>query len=188
MYTLDPIRDPPPPASHIPHLYNPMPYRITIPYLMNIYPLLSFKTIALTSYEVELRNITLGDNGESRFSKTNPHTKSAKLTYSISKKILTIGRKRYTTVDYPNAMWTKGIYDIEIPDYPHAGGNAYPNNKHATTWFRIYHPEDRYLHTGERSLGCITVTENNRWDELYTLLIAARKGDDKNIGTVKVIE
>lgn len=133
-------------------------------------------------------SVALGDNGESRFSKTNPHTKSAKLTYSISKKILTIGRKRYTTVDYPNAMWTKGIYDIKIPDYPHAGGNVYPNNKHATTWFRIYHPEDRYLHTGERSLGCITVTENNRWDELYTLLIASRKGDDKNIGTVKVID
>lgn len=134
-------------------------------------------------------SVALGDNGKSRFSKINPHKKPISATYSISKKILTINRKKYTAVDYPNALWTKGFYDIEIPDYPHTGGlNHIGNAPHATIWFRIGHENDRYIHTGERSLGCITIIEKNRWEELFLFLISARKGDGINIGILKIID
>ena len=100
-----------------------------------------------------------------------------------------IGRKKYIAVDYPNAVWTKGIYDIEIPDYPHAGGLNYQTSAaHATIWFRISHDNDRYLHTGNGSLGCITIIEKNRWEELFSSLISARKGDGISIGILKIID
>jgi hypothetical protein len=146
-----------------------------------------------TILEGALKNIQasvlLGTTKKSRFSKINPHTKQAKLTYSISKKILKVSRKKYTAIDYPDAVWTKGIYDIEIPDYPHEGGLQYLEfARHATVWFRISHHDDRYLHTGNGSLGCITIIEKNRWEELFSSLISARKGDDISIGILKVID
>lgn len=55
------------------------------------------------------------------------------------------------------------LYDIEIPDYPHLGGARYEKEApRAKTWFRIGHRGDRYLHTGGRSLGCITIIETTR--------------------------
>lgn len=134
-------------------------------------------------------SVLLKEDRSSRFSKINPHKKQVNLTYSISKKILKMGRKTYTTIDYPDAIWKKGTYDIEIPDYPHEGGLDYENSAtHTTTWFRVDHKDDRYIHTGMRSRGCITLTENNRWDELYIVFISARKGDDVSVGILTVID
>lgn len=134
-------------------------------------------------------SIKLKEGGSSRFSKNNPHKKAVNLTYSISKKTLKLGRKTYKTTDYPEAPWTKGTYDIEIPDYPHELGLRHIDTApHATTWFRINYEKDRYIHTGGVSLGCITLTEKNRWDELYLILISARKGDDINIGIFTVVD
>ena len=97
--------------------------------------------------------------------------------------------KIYETVDYKNSPWEKGLYDIEIPDYPHLVGARYEKQApRAKTWFRIGHNGEKYLHTGGRSLGCITVTENTRWAEIYNALIKARKGDSVSVGILEVID
>lgn len=90
----------------------------------------------------------------------------ARVLYSISKKTIILNGRVYATVDYRNAPWKKGLYDIEIPDYPHPSGARYEKQApRAKTWFRIGHSGDRYLHTGGISLGCITVIEQVRWAE-----------------------
>lgn len=136
-------------------------------------------------------SVLLKRDDSSRFSRINPHKKQVNLTYSISKKTLKFGKKVYKTIDYSDAPWTKGVYNIEIPDNPHRGGWNYLNKApHATTWFRIAYlnENDRYVHTGERSLGCITLIESGRWEELYSVFISARKGDGFNIGTIEITD
>lgn len=110
-------------------------------------------------------------------------------TYSISKKVFSLNGKKYSATDYKNFLWTKGLYDIEIPDYPHEGGRIYlKKSKRAMTWFKIGHSGDRYSHAGGRSLGCMTVIEIDRWMEIYNELIKARKGDGKSVGILEVID
>lgn len=80
-------------------------------------------------------------------------------------------------------------FHVEIPDFPHAPGRAYEKkSSFATSWFRIADPKvpDRYLHVGKRSAGCSTVTDIDRWDELYRFLINCRL-DDRNVGTLTVV-
>ncbi len=118
----------------------------------------------------------------------NPQTGPVDLIYSISKKTLTLNNKTYLTTDSPSAPWIEGLYDIEIPDYPHEGGLYYEDSKYARVWFRIGHSGDRYLHTGAHSLGCMTVIEIKKWDEIFGILIKARKGDGKSVGVLKVVD
>lgn len=120
--------------------------------------------------------------------KENPQTDSVNLIYSISKKTLKLNNKTYLTTDSPNALWKKGLYDIEIPDYPHEGGLHYKDSKYAKVWFRIGHDGDRYLHTGAHSLGCMTVIKIGKWDEIFGILIKARKGDGDSVGVLEVID
>lgn len=117
------------------------------------------------------------------------HEPMALVSYSISKKKLTLNGKTYETVDYENSPWKKGLYDIEIPDYPHLGGTRYEKQApRAKTWFRIGHNGEKYLHTGGQSLGCITIIEITRWAEIYNALIKARKSDSVSIGVLEVID
>jgi hypothetical protein len=111
------------------------------------------------------------------------------LQYSISKKKLNIGNKKYKATDHAETPWKKGWYDIELPDYPHLGGQYYlDKSSRAKTWFRVGHEGERYLHTGRRSLGCITITEVEKWDEIYDKLIKARKGDFLSVGVLEIID
>ncbi len=116
------------------------------------------------------------------------HEPPVHATYSISKKTFTIQGESYATVDYPDSPWSKGVYDIEIPDSPHEFGQKYPEAKRPTVWFKIGHDGDRYLHTGEISKGCITIIETKRWPEIYNALIKARKGDSQSVGTLEVVD
>lgn len=110
-------------------------------------------------------------------------------TYSISSKILNVNSKKYKTTDFEPEKWKIGVYDIEIPDVPHKGGALYTQKaKFAKVWFRIGHKGAKYLHTGMHSLGCITVLEQDKWDEIYRELIKARKGDGMSVGTLTIIE
>ncbi|MEK7116550.1 MAG: hypothetical protein AAB837_00085 [Patescibacteria group bacterium] len=146
-------------------------------------------TILEGPYSGQLASVALGANGLSQFISGVEYNPMVRVIYSASKKILTLNGKKYQTIDYPNAMWKKGIYDIEIPDYPHEGGRHYLNqSKRAMTWFRIGHNGERYLHVGSRSLGCMTVIETNRWMEIYNELIKARKGDSLSVGVLEVID
>lgn len=109
--------------------------------------------------------------------------------YSISQKKLIIGNMKYKATDYTDTPWKKGLYDIEIPDYPHSGGGYYENRSfRAKSWFRVGHDGERYVHTGSRSLGCITITEIEKWDKIYDKLIKARKGDFLSVGVLEIID
>jgi hypothetical protein len=128
------------------------------------------------------------DNNNSLLLVEAEHKLPTQLQYSISKKKLVVGDKKYQVTDYFESPWEKGWYDIELPDYPHSGGRYYQNKaSRAKTWFRIGHKGERYLHTGSRSLGCITIIEVEKWDEIYDKLIKARKGDFLSVGVLEVI-
>ena len=117
------------------------------------------------------------------------HEPMARATYSISEKTFILKGKKYKTTDYPEMPWEKGLYDIEIADYPHGDGRGYlTQSKRAITWFRIGHKGERYLHAGGYSLGCMTVIEVNRWMEIYDTLIKARKGDFMSVGVLEVVD
>lgn len=141
------------------------------------------------AYRDKLVSAKLQDAGSSNLISGIQHEPMARAVYSISKKTFTIHGKVYAAVDYKNAPWKKGLYDIEIPDYPHSGGARYEEDApRAKTWFRIGHSGERYLHTGGRSLGCITIIETTRWAEIYNTLIKARKGDSMSVGVLEVVD
>ncbi|OGH94329.1 MAG: hypothetical protein A2538_00785 [Candidatus Magasanikbacteria bacterium RIFOXYD2_FULL_41_14] len=129
------------------------------------------------------------DDGLSYFVVNNPQTSAALATYSILKRVFSLAGKKYSCADYLKAPWEKGLYDIEMPDSPHPGGINYVNiAPHAKVWFRVGHSGARYIHTGRRSAGCITLTEQNRWEEVWNILVKARKGDGVSVGVLEVIE
>ncbi|WP_295430322.1 hypothetical protein [uncultured Thiodictyon sp.] len=134
-------------------------------------------------------SVSLGSDKHSRLAAENPQTPPIQLVFSLSKKELSTedGRSTYAAVS-DVAPVSPGLYDLEIPDAPHVGGLNYPDAPHARTWFRIGHQGRSYLHPGAMSLGCVTVTETARWEELYHLLIVARKGDGISVGVLRVVE
>ncbi|MFH1029793.1 MAG: hypothetical protein V1770_00860 [bacterium] len=133
-------------------------------------------------------SVKLNSDGEPYFSSKNTHTAPVSITYSISKKTARFRNKVYATIDYPDSPWKKGIYDIEIPDYSHGGGHNYPEANLSSVWFLIGHEGERYFHLGKYSLGCITLTEIHKWDDLCEILMKARKGDGRSIGALEVID
>jgi hypothetical protein len=146
-------------------------------------------TILEGPYRGKLASVKFKPDGSSWFISEVKHEPMVRAVYSISKKTLILKDKEYKTIDYEKARWQKGLYDIEIPDYPHRDGRNYlDRSERAMTWFRIGHKGDFYLHTGGFSLGCITVTEITRWTEIYQVLIKARKGDFISVGVLEVID
>lgn len=82
-----------------------------------------------------------------------------------------------------------GTFDVEIPDEVHIKGVRYQGDSiFATTWFRIGHSGDRYLHPGIVSAGCVTVTDTKKWTDIYNYLIKRRLGDSKSVGIIDVVE
>lgn len=145
-------------------------------------------TILEGSYKNKKVSVSL-DNNKSRLLTEIKYKPLIYLKYSISKKNLIVDNKEYKATDHPKSPWKKGWYDIELPDYPHSGGRYYEDkSSRAKTWFRIGHEGERYLHTGSRSLGCITIIEVNKWNEIYDKLIKARKGDFISVGVLEVID
>ena len=79
-----------------------------------------------------------------------------------------------TKTDPGNPVPT-GTYDLEIPDEVHNLGTTYQGDSpFATTWFRVGHSGDRYLHPGRISAGCVTVTDTKKWTDVYNYLIKRR--------------
>lgn len=136
-------------------------------------------------------SIKIATDGTSYLKTENPQTGPVHLMYSLSAKIAHFQNKTYATRDYPNdpEPWKRGVYDIEIPDFSHPGGQYYlPRAKLAKVWFLIGHEGKRYFHPGTFSLGCVTLTEIERWDDLCQILMKARKGDGRSIGTLEIID
>lgn len=148
-------------------------------------------TILEGPYKDQKASVSLDNenNNNSRLLIDVKHEPLIHLQYSISKKKLIIDSKEYKATDYPESPLKKGWYDIELPDYPHPGGQYYLNmSSRAKTWFRIGHAGERYLHTGSRSLGCITITEIEKWNEIYNKLIKTRKEDFLSVSVLEVID
>ncbi|MDP2951606.1 MAG: hypothetical protein Q8N55_04455 [bacterium] len=145
-------------------------------------------TILEGAYRGKLASIELRDDGSSWLIAGIKHELPTRMTYLISKKIITLKNKKYKADDDPKNPWTKGLYDIEIPDHPHEGGLKYPEAERGTVWFRIGHSGARYLHPGLVSAGCVSMSEIIRWMEIYNALIKARKGDFISIGVLKVVD
>ncbi len=78
----------------------------------------------------------------------------------------------------------QGKHDIEIPDFQHTEyGSGY--GAFATTWFRIGHSGDRYLHPGRVSAGCVTITDISQWPSIWSYLINSRK-DNRSVGEITI--
>ena len=136
-------------------------------------------------------SVKLDKDGSSFLQSENEHTGSVHMVYSLSKNKFKVKGKSYKVVSHPSNSWKKGFYDIEIPDHSHKLGRPYLDRaSKAMTWFHIGHDpnDERYLHTGSQTAGCITLNEIEKWDEVYNILIRARKGDFKSIGTLEVID
>lgn len=145
-------------------------------------------TILEGPYKDKKASVKLEDN-KSWFLTDIKLESAVHLKYSISQKILFIGNKKYQAADDVESPWKRGWYDIELPDYPHGDPRDYVNVlSRFNTWFRIGHSGERYLHTGSASLGCITITEIEKWNEIYNKLIKARKGDFMSVGVLEVID
>ena len=88
----------------------------------------------------------------------------ANLKFSRSRALLTFsGREVKAITDSSNPI-PLGTHPVQMPDFPHRWGEQYlTKSRYAKTWFYLGHgnavPEnnDRYLHTGSVSAGCITV-------------------------------
>lgn len=87
------------------------------------------------------------------------------------------------TTDADNPV-PKGMHDIEIPDFQHKLGAKYGD--YATTWFRLGHSGDRYLHPGRVSLGCTTIKQTSEWPKIWEYLISSRK-DRQSVGELEVV-
>ena len=131
-------------------------------------------------------SVRLNSDGSSTLGEIDPRGGPAGATYSVSRKMLTLGTASYQTVDYLLKPWAQGTYDIEIPDAPHKGGLRYPEASRSRTWFRVGHSGDRFIHTGAASAGCITVVDRAKWDQICSILIRGRKGDRISVGTIEV--
>lgn len=147
-----------------------------------------FFTILEGPYREKLASVKLRNDDSSRLTSGIEHGPAASGVYSISKRTFTLNGKTYTSVDYKDLPWEKGLYDIEIPDAPHSVHGRYAEAKRPTVWFRIGHSGDKYLHAGSHSLGCITIIETTRWMEIYNVLIRARKSDLMSVGVLEVVE
>lgn len=97
------------------------------------------------------------------------------------------------TTDASNPI-TNGAHPVQLPDFPHELGRTYISSaSKAMTWFYLgtgnaTPGNDRYLHPGRISAGCVTVTDISKWDLLYAKLILSRAQGGKNVGTITVQE
>jgi hypothetical protein len=85
-----------------------------------------------------------------------------------------------------------GIHPVQIPDFPHSGGQSYLDaSAYATCWFylgvgaAVSGVNDRYLHPGRVSAGCITM-EKSDWTKIYKAIVVCRRGNNVDVGTVDV--
>ena len=138
------------------------------------------------SYLGKTASVTKREGGGSYLSASEVHKTGVTVVFNKTSQELTIGSKSYFAITDSSNPVPSGTWSIEIPDAPHQGGHYYESSsKYATTWFRVGHSGDRYLHSGNRSAGCVTVKKLSGWDEIYNKLIRSRK-NKLSVGTLKV--
>ena len=113
------------------------------------------------------------------------------ISVDISKRELTYSGITVSITVEPTALPTVGTHNIQIPDFPHSLGDGYlSKSAYALNWFFLGSGNasagnDRYLHCGLASAGCVTV-DPDKWTKLYQYLIKRRAGDGKSVGKIKI--
>lgn len=136
------------------------------------------------------------ENGRSSLSseRVNYHP-AVMLTFKKSEKTLQtpVGNIDANT-DATNPI-ANGEHPIHIPDFPHGLGRRYTQSASiATVWFflgtaqrAVQGTNDRYLHPGAISEGCVTVTRLSKWNQLCEYLLRSRwNGGNTHVGKIKV--
>ncbi|MCR5884017.1 hypothetical protein LRS03_14615 [Rhizobacter sp. J219] len=117
----------------------------------------------------------------------------ANLEFSLSRGLLTFLGGQVKAVTHTRNPIPAGLHPVQIPDFPHSLGEGYmAQSRYAKTWFylgqghAVRGNNDRYLHPGSVSAGCITV-DPSMWTSLYQYLIRCRSGNAKTVGSVSVV-
>lgn len=136
-------------------------------------------------FSVKTGNLKSGDPG---------YRGMANLKFEITKELLTYsGGQIKAITDKDNPIEAGKSHPIQIPDFPHNGGIGYlARSVYAKNWFylgvgnAVSGNNDRYLHPGRESAGCITV-DALAWTRLYQYLILCRSGDGHAVGKITVL-
>lgn len=119
---------------------------------------------------------------------------AARIRFDKRKSLVTFPAGQARVVVNPFTPTPNGAHPIQIPDFPHPLAARYVGRSaYAMSWFHLGRGDairgstgqDRYLHCGSASLGCITV-EPADWTALYQYLILCRSGDGRTVGTAIV--
>jgi hypothetical protein len=117
---------------------------------------------------------------------------AARVKFSLSERRVVVNGIGFSAFTHPSNPISLDDHSIHVPGSAHRGGLRYLQQaKYARTWFFVGNGKpipganDRYLHTGENSAGCVTVNPSD-WDSLYEALILCRSGDGK-IGKLTVV-
>jgi hypothetical protein len=86
-----------------------------------------------------------------------------------------------------------GVYEMSVPDEPHNDGDYYlSQSSYARLWYPIPadqnrdgRDDERFLHCGNASAGCIAVKDLPQWTAIYRYLYNRRLRDGV-IGTITV--
>ncbi len=117
----------------------------------------------------------------------------ARLVFNPVKKLLSYAGGTVKAITHEDNPIPYGLHPIQLPDFPHDLGAHYmAQSSYAKNWFylgrgnAIAGNNDRYLHAGRVSAGCITV-DPAAWTKLYEYLILCRGNDAKTVGSVSVV-
>lgn len=145
-------------------------------------------------YKDKIASVSQRSGSSSWLGKPRPgYKKEVSLTFKKSEGNLTTPIGTFKAITAPENPIPNGVYPIQLPDFPHDLGNLYVSlASKAMTWFYLGTgnakpgDNDRYLHPGRVSAGCVTVTEVSKWDSLYAVLILSRATGGKDVGTITV--
>ena len=128
----------------------------------------------------------------SYLSTVNPHTGPATVVFNRTDGKVRFPGGELTAITDPSNKTPIGSWLLEIPYEVHPGGAFYETDSvFSGTWFRIESEShdgvaDRFLHPGNITFGCTTVTDRAGWTSLYNYLIFSR-ANEKDVGTLQVV-
>ncbi len=86
-----------------------------------------------------------------------------------------------------------GEYDVLVPDGPHNANmthyyrNTYKQLVYDQVWFPVkYNDNNRFVHIGNVSDGCVTVLDMNQWAAIHEAIISHRSRDGLSVATLIV--
>ncbi|WP_087021853.1 hypothetical protein [Thaumasiovibrio subtropicus] len=151
-------------------------------------------TIKEGTYKDKAASVSLKSNGKSWLGTPLPdYGSGVSLIFKKGEECLITPLGKIKAITDDDNPIPNGTHPIQIPDFPHKLGRGYLSQAQlAMTWFylgsgaAVSNNNDRYLHPGAVSLGCITIEEVSKWDALCEKLLLARESGGLNVGKVTV--